>query len=162
MTRSGLSATLLGVSLALCACAPRLQVSGGPLDASFDMRRGVAAAPDVSSVDALILERLGRTGVADRGYVVETAFTERPLRARAFVPPSSEDGEPAWLIPRQSRAGWPLFARSAYTLVLRLTDPAMGREVYRVSVSRRGRAGEGAVLAPLLADAAVAEVARVR
>ena len=162
MTRSGLLATLLGVSLALCACAPRLQVNGGPVDASFDMSRGVAAPLEASKVDALVLERLKQVPATDQGYIVETAFTERPLRASAFVPPPGDDGEPDWLIPRQSRVGWAPFARSAYTLVLRLTDPATGREVYRVSVSRRGRPGQGEALAPLLADAAAAEVARFR
>jgi hypothetical protein len=160
MTRPGTSAAVFGLALLLCACAPSLKVSGGPLGPGFDPKGGIVLPSETSAVEALVLERLETAGMVQRGqgYVVTASYTERPIRARAFVPAATEAAEPDWLIPKQRRALWPVSKQSVYTLVLSLAEPTTGREVYRVSASRHGAPGKGDLLAPALADAAVAQV----
>ena len=159
----------LGALLAGCAHA-RLDVAGfgpGPDKAAPAYRFAAEAdadAPADKAVLPLVEARLAARGLKRQEeaarYVVEVAYTARPLDVGAYAGPAPADRtvQPDWLDAPGSKRWWVGKPESICAVSLRFVDARTGTEAYRVHAAQQWTQTECASVAPHLLDLALADI----
>jgi hypothetical protein len=164
--RSALVAAIAAAWLGGCASSPSLSQTG---DLATTFAPGstyrIATVPEVRNADleSRLEQHLGARGLTVAGeapptLLLEVSTSGRPIDVGAYgtpAPPSPRAPEDAWLAAPRPRHWWTARGAGLCVIDVRASDPATGRELYRLRAEARRRRGDCLTIQHRLLDRAI-------